>query len=183
MKKFFLLLMLTINFQLIYSQADTTNILLNKFVIKTLKGREKIFEKAVILNNSFQYVREAYIYLNIDSFVYSYSPSKSEILEAELLFYTKYNLVMMSSNKVVGFELKPKVRKYFLKHYRQYIGLINSKNEKLIFVQFLNFKNKRKAKKYFKYWDKTLVNGTGSFYEENTQTYIINITQNILYRY
>lgn len=172
-----LFLLLFINI-LLFAQNDTNNIIIENYKIKNIG---KLFKKAVILNNSYDNVKHLYFFYGIDSIIEPYTPTIYDIRNAELIFYKKYNINYLNSNHIDYYEITVNVRKKYINYYRQYIGMITMNNEKIIFVQLLNFKNKFKAKKYFKNWDKELILGTGNFYEKNCDWYLINISKGILY--
>jgi hypothetical protein len=172
-----LFLLLFINI-LLFAQNDTNNLIIENYKIKKIG---KLFKKAVILNNSYDNVKHLYFFYGIDSIVEPYTPTRSDIRDAEFIFYKKYNINYLNSNHIDYFEITLNVRKKYLNYYRQYIGMITINKEKIIFVKLLNFNNRLEAKKYFKNWDKELINGTGKFYEKNCRRYLINISKGILY--
>ncbi len=73
---------------------------------------------------------------------------------------------------------EPRKLKKKLKCYnRQYLGFVNRQNDHIIFVQFLNFKNKRKAEAEFVGWKEQIIIGFGKFYEANTLRVTVNLSR------
>jgi len=66
------------------------------------------------------------------------------------------------------------------KHFRrQYVGRINAKGEKVLEIQFLNFKDQR-AKENFEGWEEGYLIAAGSFYEKNTFMILVNLHTQII---
>jgi len=59
---------------------------------------------------------------------------------------------------------------------RQYFGYLNAKSETVIYANFLNFKRRQEAKKYFPEWENQLIIGYGDFFEKNTYRFLVNLT-------
>lgn len=57
---------------------------------------------------------------------------------------------------------------------RQYIGRLNSSKEKILEIQFLNFKNK-KAREFFNDWDKNYIIASGDLFYDNSFLIYINL--------
>ncbi|QMU66223.1 MAG: hypothetical protein GKR88_19375 [Flavobacteriaceae bacterium] len=136
-------------------QAQTKIISLSSY----FKGKGVIFEK------------EYKSLIDIKDYEKSFTPSLEEIKIVENLFLKKIE----SKRKI-----KKTPKKEFYNYYRQYLGYINSNQEKVIMVNMLNFNKKSKAKRMFENWDKDYVLGFGEFYEENQFIYTINLLKKTL---
>lgn len=114
-----------------------------------------------------------------------FTPTITQLKKAEDLLMMSYydykNKVIDSfnSNKKTDIKLKePKnVKKRFYKYYRQYAGYVNSSNDSIIYIGLFNFSNSKKASIYFEGWDKTLFLGSGEYYENNQESYLINLSK------
>lgn len=63
------------------------------------------------------------------------------------------------------------------KYYRQYVGVINDKNEQIVTVCLLNFSTRR-AREKFEYWrDIPYMYAVDGFYAQNKWTFVINLTE------
>ncbi len=118
MKKcLYLVLIILFNQEL---QAQTKIISLSSY----FKGKGVIFEK------------EYKSLIDIKDYEKSFTPSLEEIKIVENLFLKKIE----SKRKI-----KKTPKKEFYNYYRQYLGYINSNQEKVIMVNMLNFNKKSKA--------------------------------------
>ncbi len=132
---------------------DTSIILLNDFY----KG------DGVILQNKY------FPPFEISDFKSHYHPINSEIEDAEHIIKEQWNKLSYNEKYFRYKKLKYWNRQYFC---------YKTKNDEIIIITILlNFKNKRKAKKYFPNWKSELIVGFGSFYEKNTLMIKINITK------
>jgi len=117
----------------------------------------------------------------LDSYKSSSNLTTEEIIEAEEIMINNYNEVL---EKDLRFDyINPKVKdpKRHLKYYyRQYVGYINDEGEKMIFIHLLNFRNKKKAEKYFSGWKNDIKIGVGSFYDKNQKFFIVNLENKTL---
>lgn len=104
-------------------------------------------------------------------YVKDYELSYDEIIEVELLL--KENPAIYTHYHING-NLKS--------YYRQYISYINYLDDVIVEVNLMNFKNKRKAKKYFSLWNKSLSDGNGHFYRVNHRTITINLSKRTIDR-
>jgi hypothetical protein len=120
-----------------------------------------------------------------DDYDKAITPNRKQIIEAENLMdthYYEYRKSVLDSFKS-NYQLDKKfknfdnVKKKFFKYYRQYAGYTNKSNDTIIYIGLFNFSNKKKAKKYFEGWDKTLFLGSDGFYKENQEFYLINLTK------
>lgn len=118
----------------------------------------------------------------------SYTPNLNQVRRAEDLFFSKYYeykksvLDSFNSNYKLGQKYKESknVKKKFNKYYRQYAGYIDTNNDSIMYIGLFNFSNKKKASHHFKNWNKILFLGSGEYYEENQEFYLININKNKL---
>jgi len=114
-----------------------------------------------------------------------FTPTLKQIKQAEDLLFSDYYeyrtkvLDSFKSNYKLNTKLKEpkKVKNKFFKYYRQYAGYTNNSNDSIIYIGLFNFSNKKKASEYFEGWDKILFLGSGRYYEDNQDCYLINITQ------
>ncbi|MBA9073171.1 hypothetical protein GGR22_001297 [Flavobacterium gossypii] len=114
-----------------------------------------------------------------------FTPTLKQIKQAEDLFFSSYYeyrtkvLDSFKSNHKLDTKLKEpkKVKNKFFKYYRQYAGYTNSSNDSIIYIGLFNFSNQKKANDYFEGWDKILCLGSGKFYQDNQEFYIMNLTQ------
>lgn len=63
---------------------------------------------------------------------------------------------------------------------RQYVGYKNDKGDTIVFVYLMNFRNKRKANLHFNNWKEDVYIGFGEFYENNTDSFYINLDKKII---
>ncbi len=136
--------------------------------------------KGVIFDKEFKYP------LADSDYKEPYSPTLNQVKRAESLFFSKYyeyRRGVLNSFKS-DYKINPKLRepknvkKRFFKYYRQYAGYVNNSNDSIIYIGLFNFSNQKKAAHYFEGWDKTLFLGSGKYYEENQEFYLINLTKN-----
>lgn len=115
-----------------------------------------------------------------------YTPTILDIKKAEdILFkdYYTYRVNILSyfkqDVKTVNQKFKnpDKVKKYFWKYNRQYLGYVNTSNDTVIYIGLLNFKNKKKAQENFKGWKQKILFGVGDYYYENQIMIEINLTK------
>lgn len=119
----------------------------------------------------------------------SFTPTESQLKEAEKLLKEQYNLskrkIVDSLSKAGREGLKypdevKNVRKKLCKYRRQYIGYVNKQNDTIISINLLNFKKRRKAEKYFIDWKTSYIVGFDGFYYENMEYFDANLTKNEL---
>lgn len=121
----------------------------------------------------------------ISDFKKSFTPTESQLKEAEKLLKEQYNL---SKRKIVDSlsnagreglkypdEVK-NVRKKLCKYRRQYVGYVNKDNDTIISINLLNFKKRRKAEKYFTDWETRYIVGFDGFYYKNMEYFDANLT-------
>lgn len=142
--------------------------------------------EGVIFDNETQYPFKE------KNFKKSITPDIQNIKEAEKLLsrgYYQYRTNILDSfgapKSLLNVELKkPKnVIKRFEKYNRQYFGYTTKSNDTILTIVLLNFKNKRKAKKYFPNWKKEIQVGFHGFYEDNLEWYSLNLTTgNFIYK-
>ena len=115
------------------------------------------------------------------------TPSIKSIKEAESIFSEKYYDYKSALIEVYGIEASKinedlktpeNVIEKFYNYNRQYIAYQNLSKDTIITIGLLNFKNKRKANKYFKDSETTIQYGFHGFYEKNQEWISINISRN-----
>ena len=108
-----------------------------------------------------------------------FAPTESDIIAAEKIFFEKYAKYI---KKEYGWKIK-NVKRKFWRYNRQYIGLKDEEGNVYILIKLLNFRSKRKAKKYFPEWDKMYIVGFGKFYQKNVRTVVIDLSNKELYKW
>jgi hypothetical protein len=73
-------------------------------------------------------------------------------------------------------EIIKKEKEIIKEYYRQYVGYVNDKHEELVGVSLFNFGTGISRSK-FNYWQDHFIFGAGEYFEENTRTYLINLTK------
>lgn len=134
------------------------------------KGYGKIFNKSYDIAST------------LDDYKCSFTPTINQIVQAEKMLISGYNKVHEDDARFTNSDLTVKnPRKHLNHYYRQYIGLINNENQKVILIHLMNFKNGRKARKFFRDWDKRFSIGVGDFYDKNQKTFELNLdTENLI---
>ena len=98
---------------------------------------------------------------------------ENDIVKAEKLLLNKYFSARIDGHTKNDFN---KAKKQLKSYYRQYFGYISKNNEIIIYIKLLNFRKKKSANKYFSKWDQVFFSGFGRYYEQNAESYIINLT-------
>lgn len=101
-----------------------------------------------------------------------FTPNDSAIIESEKILLEQYSTVN-----------KAKSGKSLKKFNRQYIGYINANGDKIVLIQLLKIKSQAKMNDKFLDWQSEYIVGFGTFYERNTERYLVNIKQNLLSRF
>lgn len=115
----------------------------------------------------------------IDEGSKTFTPSMDDIILAEDFLLN--NKIDVKYNAGLTGVFNPKgIKGRFNKYNRQYVGYKNISSDKIIIIHLLNFKKKKKAEKMFSNWEREYVIGLGGFYEENTVTFSVNLTQRIV---
>ena len=96
--------------------------------------------------------------------------------DLQMYFYTKYkNRFELELQDVI--EIEKILNKEFplinkAKYRRQYVGFLNTKSQKVVFVNLIDFKKKNKL---LKDWKCKLIIGTGDFYDRKTMNMYVNL--------
>jgi len=101
-----------------------------------------------------------------------FTPNDSLIIRSEKILLEQYSTVK-----------QVKSAKFLKKYNRQYIGYINTNGDKVVLIQLLKIKSQSKMNDKFLNWQNEYIVGFGTFYERNTERYIVNIKQNLLSRF
>jgi len=159
MKQIILSIFLIIKLTAVYSQT------LNNNIIKFHRYYKGV---GIILPNDY------FPPFDIEDFASRFKPSCEDIEKVEQIIKNKWNKLYFDT---IYFNYKK------LRHRnRQYFCYKTKKNEKIVLVMFLNFKNNKKTKMYFNKWKKELILGFGSFYEKNTLLIKVNISKETIFR-
>ena len=62
------------------------------------------------------------------------------------------------------------------KYYRQYIGFVSDKGERIVEINLFNYDTSR-GRRMFKNWRKEYILGADGYYTENTVRYFVNLTE------
>lgn len=98
-----------------------------------------------------------------------FTPQMDDLKIAEKVLFDSYSSLQVTTNDTW---LKARLQKSF----RQYAGFINSCGEKIIIIQIL-FYNELSEARYYKNFENEFIVGFGSFYEKNTKSLSINLTE------
>jgi len=101
--------------------------------------------------------------------------STDDAKSVENIFLNQYNKAMQTDSRVFDFKSVKNVKKYFFKYNRQYLGFRNSKGEKIVLLNLLNFKQCKKARINFIDLETKYMRGFGKFYEENSIEFLLNL--------
>ncbi|WP_411032420.1 hypothetical protein [Spongiimicrobium sp. 3-5] len=128
--------------------------------------------------------------VNRSNFKESFTPTKEQIKEVEKMLIAQYNSSKVSmvdslrkknpNENLVYPKPANNVKRKLCKYKRQYFGYIAKTGDTIISVNLLNFKNKRKANKYFSNWKTEYVVGFDGFYYDNMEYFNANLTKNKL---
>jgi len=119
--------------------------------------------------------------VNMDDIIGRYTPSISEIRIAEEVLCENFNNLFMTNPQYINFTPINNVKRHFKHWNRQYLAYIEKNGDKIIWIQLLNFSNKREEREGFTDWKKEFIFGFGDFYEENTRIHGVNLTKKILF--
>ncbi|KAA5536547.1 hypothetical protein F0919_02445 [Taibaiella lutea] len=154
------LLSIAFFFLFIQANAQTTYKYYNP---KHFKGYSIVFTKEYKANFLLREFKE------------QFTPAKKEIDSAEAIFMRRYDVDINKKEAYISTNNPVKFFKYYL---RQYMGLINLNDEKVILIKMLNVpKPRRKTiEEHYENWESKYVLGTGDFYERNTVPFLVNLT-------
>jgi hypothetical protein len=119
----------------------------------------------------------------------AFKPNLNQITRAEEIFikkYPYYRKMIREQHQLTGkFDVvsdnPSKIKKHFERFNRQYSGYVDSKNDSIIFIGMLNFKDSKNADFHFETWKEKIIFGSGKFYQKNHRFYYINLrTSNFL---
>ncbi|MCA0238689.1 MAG: hypothetical protein LCH81_20115 [Bacteroidetes bacterium] len=105
-----------------------------------------------------------------------FTPSIQDIIQSEQILIEQYNILM----KKEGWQEQKNIKRKYYKYKRQYIGFLDSKGDKKIIVNLLNFKRCKKPDANYPNWDSEYLVGFGSYYEKNTRRYVINLDSRMI---
>lgn len=121
------------------------------------------------------------------NFKESFTPTEEHIEEVEKILVEQYNsskirMVNSLRRKNPSEDLvypKPvrNVKGKLCKFKRQYFGYITKVGDTIVSLNLLNFKNKRKAEKYFPNWKTEYIVGFDGFYYDNMEYFNVNLTK------
>lgn len=142
------------------------------------RGESVIFEKSYVPP------------FNRSDFKVSFTPTKEQIKEVEKILIEQYNssktrmvdsLRKKNPNENLVYPKPIKnVKKKLCKYKRQYVGYITETGDTIVSINLLNFKNKRKANKYFSNWKTEYIVGFDGFYYDNMEYFNANLTNDKL---
>lgn len=135
--------------------------------------------KGVIFNKEYEYPFKDSKYRQ------AFTPTLSQIKRAEDIFYLSYYehrkkiLDSFKSNYKISkrFKISKNVKRNYKKYYRQYSGYIDITTDSIIHISLFNFSDEKKASQYFEKWDSKMLLGSGKYYEENQEFYLVNISK------
>ncbi len=112
------------------------------------------------------------------------TPNFSHIKRAEKIFFSNYNKFLKDEYKKYKI-LDPNVKliqynnikKHFLKWKRQYVAYVDENNDTIIFIKFLDFTNKKTAKKFFEDWHREIFLCADGACDKMTKNVFINISR------
>jgi len=104
-----------------------------------------------------------------------FTPVKGEINEAEIALNKIWDKVNLYGKSKYARNILVNVTPYFANYKRQYFGYKNDHNQKVIFINLLNFADKKEANKYLSNWKSKFIVGFDGFYEHNTAGFSFNL--------
>ena len=79
-----------------------------------------------------------------------FTPERQQVEFAENQLMSQMDSLYMHDPRLSPIERTPNPQKDFAKHLRQYIGYINSDNQRIIVINLLSFKNRKRALKHYR---------------------------------
>jgi len=149
--------------------------LLTLISFSTAKAQTFVYKNALFFNGeSVVFTKDYKPHFLLDNITGRFTPSTLELDSAEVIFKNRYNFDLQGSKELYVEPVK-NVTKEYKNYRRQYIGWFNNEGQKVIFIQMLNFKNKKLAKKRFEGWEKEFEVGQGGWYESNRFIFEVNL--------
>jgi hypothetical protein len=117
------------------------------------------------------------------------TPTIEQIKRSETILFNDYynyeiNICKFFNSDTTFLKAKYKkpenVKKRYRKYYRQYAGYVNIDKDTIIFMNLMNFTNKKRANDKFEYWDKSILYGFGDWYLNNEELFYINLTNKMI---
>ncbi len=110
-----------------------------------------------------------------------FSPTIDEIIKAEDGLTENYNSSMKNDSRVYGFKKIKNVRETFNDYTRQYLGFIDEKGERIIWIHLVKVEklNKEFGEDEFD-WKSSIVMGNGDVFYENMITMVFNLDNKTL---
>jgi len=143
-------------------------------------GYGKIFNKEHEANRDF--FGNTYQKPFTEDYRSDYGLSRADLIRVESILLSRYHKVMGDENVSPKRNSFKKARRNFKHYYRQYFGFLNNRDEIVVHINLLNFKNSKRANDYFPKWDQVFFRGFGRFYELNSESFIVNLTKGELER-
>lgn len=146
-----------------------------------IKLKEYYSGEGVIFNNNAKYPFVEPKYKT------PYTPTIADVNKTEKFIfdnYYEYETNVLDSFKLNKSKIKCKykiannVKKMFYNYNRQYAGYLDKSNDTIIYINLLNFSNKKIAQEYFDGWKENIFFGFGEFYEKNQKNYRYNLSKN-----
>jgi len=115
------------------------------------------------------------INFNKNQLAQRFTPSKEDIIQAEIALTENYNKTMKKDPRVHRFKKIKNVRSYFKDYVRQYLGYINEEGEKIIWIHLVRFEKLQKEIGNIQLdWKSNIINGLGDVFYENMMTLAFN---------
>ncbi|MFD0975367.1 hypothetical protein, partial [Salinimicrobium gaetbulicola] len=105
---------------------------------------------------------------NKDQLAHRFTPTREDIIEAEIALTENYNKSMKNDSRVYGFKKVKNVRSHFNNYIRQYLGYVNEKGERIIWIQLVQYERLQKELDNIQLdWKSEIISGLGDVFYEN----------------